>query len=181
MKEFNSWKEYRFNSWKEELKYLSETGNFSKFTLDNNILFETSPITLYDEKWSIRLINDDTLPNKQNYLPFINYLYNVNENTNYIYNNKYISVFWNLSHTTILCVPIPQKNKNFATIYHFQKNATKTQKKEFWKVVYDFLKNKVNFPIYVSTHGHNVHYFHLRIEKIPKYYQTNFSTRSKRS
>ena len=47
------------------------------------------------------------------------------------------------------------------------------QQKKFWncasKIIKNFLKNNNN-KIFISTHGHGVPYFHLRISKKPKYY-----------
>jgi hypothetical protein len=62
----------------------------------------------------------------------------------------------------------------------FCDNASITHQKEFWKKVAfeieNILKskpnNKGNNKIYVSTHGLGVPYFHLRLDKKPKYYQT---------
>ena len=56
----------------------------------------------------------------------------------------------------------------------FIDNASELQQKEFWKEVSiqinKLINNKDKF--YISTHGLGVYYFHLRIEKNPKYYIT---------
>jgi len=56
----------------------------------------------------------------------------------------------------------------------FCDNASITQQKQFWKKVafeIEYLL-KSNENIYVSTHGLGEHYFHLRLDKRPKYYKT---------
>jgi hypothetical protein len=47
-------------------------------------------------------------------------------------------------------------------------------KKFFWKKVASEIKKylKDNDKVYISTHGLGVNYFHLRLDKYPKYYQT---------
>ena len=88
--------------------------------------------------------------------------------------NKYVVSFTNLSGNSILIIPIPKKNKNFTTIKDFVDNASVYHQKQFWKKAVKEIKNtlKNNEKIYVSTHGLGVPYFHLRLDKYPKYYQT---------
>jgi len=89
-------------------------------------------------------------------------------------NNKYVISFYNLSGDTLLIIPIPKKNKDFTTIKDFIDNASLYHQKIFWKKVSREIKKqlKQNEKIYISTHGLGVSYFHLRLEKYPKYYQT---------
>jgi hypothetical protein len=45
----------------------------------------------------------------------------------------------------------------------------------YWKYVSNIIKNLIKNnkdKYYISTHGLGVHYFHLRISTIPKYYNT---------
>jgi hypothetical protein len=88
--------------------------------------------------------------------------------------NKYIVSFSNLSGDSILIIPIPKKNKDFTTIKDFIDNASIYHQKQFWKKVVKEIKKtlKNNEKIYVSTHGLGVPYFHLRLDKYPKYYHT---------
>lgn len=88
--------------------------------------------------------------------------------------NRNIAIFPNLSKTTLLCIPIPRKNKDYTTIKDFIDNASISQQKEFWKQVAYEIENQLQFhdKLYISTHGLGVPYFHLRIEPIPKYYIT---------
>ena len=50
-------------------------------------------------------------------------------------NSKYVVVFKNLSKDTVLVCPTPIKSKNYSSIYSFNKNASESQKKAFWKKV----------------------------------------------
>jgi len=88
--------------------------------------------------------------------------------------NKYVTSFHNLSGDTILIIPIPKKNKDFTTIKDFIDNSTLYQQKMFWKKVSKEIKKQLknNDKLYVSTHGLGIPYFHLRLSKYPKYYQT---------
>ena len=88
--------------------------------------------------------------------------------------NKYVTSFSNISGDSILIIPIPKKNKNFTTIKDFIDNSSINHQKLFWKRVVLEIKKilKDNDKIYVSTHGLGVPYFHLRLDKNPKYYKT---------
>lgn len=88
--------------------------------------------------------------------------------------NKYVTLFSNLSNSSILIIPIPKKNKDFTTIKDFIDNSSNYQQKIFWKKVSNEIKKilKTENKIYISTHGLGVPYFHLRLDKIPKYYKT---------
>ena len=88
--------------------------------------------------------------------------------------NKYVTSFSNISGDSVLIIPIPKKNKNFTTIKDFIDNSSMNHQKLFWKRVVKEIKKilKDNDKIYVSTHGLGVPYFHLRLDKNPKYYKT---------
>jgi len=88
--------------------------------------------------------------------------------------NKYVTLFNNLSNSSILIIPISKKNKDFTTIKDFIDNSSNYQQKIFWKKVSNEIKRilKTENKIYVSTHGLGVPYFHLRLDKVPKYYET---------
>ena len=103
---------------------------------------------------------DKSLPTTQDYSPFAKHIKKAK--------NKYVISFWNLSHDTLLIVPIPKRGKNFATLRDFIKNASITQQKALWKKVAQLaLKSK---GVWISTHGHGVPYLHIRISATPKYY-----------
>jgi len=88
--------------------------------------------------------------------------------------NKYVTSFSNISGDSVLIIPILKKNKNFTTIKDFIDNSCINHQKLFWKRVVKEIKKilKDNDKIYVSTHGLGVPYFHLRLDKNPKYYKT---------
>lgn len=88
--------------------------------------------------------------------------------------NRNITAFPNLSGSTLLCVPIPRKNKDFTSIKDFMDNASHAHQCAFWKQVAYEIENQLQFhdKLYISTHGLGVPYFHLRIEPVPKYYVT---------
>ena len=89
-------------------------------------------------------------------------------------NKKYAIRSINFPKDTILVIPIPKKNKDFTTIKDFIDNSTLHHKKIFWKKVATEVKKilKNNDKVYISTHGLGIPYFHLRLDKSPKYYQT---------
>ena len=76
---------------------------------------------------------------------------------------------------TLLIIPIPKKNKNYATLKDVCDNSSITQKKYFWKkvskLVKKFMKNEKY--VWISTHGLGVSYMHIRISNKPKYYFDN--------
>jgi len=80
--------------------------------------------------------------------------------------------FLNKSKDTLLIIPTPVENKNFATIKDFVDNASPEHQQTFWKKVAKILKSnmKDNTQLWVSTHGLGVAYFHLRVSIKPKYY-----------
>jgi hypothetical protein len=88
--------------------------------------------------------------------------------------NKYVTLFSNLSNSSILIIPMPKRNKDFTTIKDFIDNSSHYQQKIFWKKVSNEIKKilKTEDKIYVSTHGLGIPYFHLRLDKVPKYYET---------
>jgi hypothetical protein len=140
-------------------------------THDCNIrfLFETSPIdSNMENEYEERLIPHNILNkyNVQNYSSFKEQLSNST--------NRDITVFPNLSNSTLLCVPMPRKGKNFTTIKDFIDNASMNHQRAFWKQVALEIEQQLltNETLYISTHGLDVPYFHLRIEPVPKYYIT---------
>ena len=86
--------------------------------------------------------------------------------------DKYVTSFSNLSGDTILIIPIPIKKKDYSNIFKFNQNASKTQKKMFWKKVANIAikEQKKHGNVFISTHGFGVPWLHVRISKQPKYY-----------
>jgi hypothetical protein len=115
------------------------------------------------------MVEDKQLPTKQDYTSFQEHIHQSN--------NRYVTSFPNLSHDTILVIPMPKKNKNkgyrnFSTIKDFIDNASNTQQRAFWKKVYNEIEEfrRIYPKVWVSTHGKGVSYLHVRISSTPKYY-----------
>jgi hypothetical protein len=90
--------------------------------------------------------------------------------------NKYVVSFYNLNQSTILIVPMPIKKLYFTTMKEFVDYATCKHQQQFWIFVAEQIINALgtfNDQLYISTHGLGVGYFHLRLDKKPKYYLTN--------
>lgn len=146
-----------------------ETGYVMSYNIfiGNRFFFETSVYendsSLYEEK----IIECPILNNlHQNIIPFENYIY--------AHYDKAVTSFYNSSRTAKLVIPIPQSDKNFTTLKDFIDNASENHQKQFWKcVAYEIRQmNKLHKKIWVSTHGLEVGYLHVRIDTYPKYYVT---------
>jgi len=109
-------------------------------------------------------INANSLSGVQNYLPFSEYIKKSK--------NKYATAFTNLSGDTILIIPMPRKDKNFASIKDFIDNASLKQQQKLWQMVSKCAIHALSKykQIYISTHGYGVAYLHIRICYRPKYY-----------
>lgn len=86
--------------------------------------------------------------------------------------NKYVVSFINLSKDTILVVPMPIPGKNYATLRDFIDNAPEIQQKYFWRKVAELATELMNEKgkVWISVHGLDVRYTHVRISTTPKYY-----------
>jgi hypothetical protein len=73
---------------------------------------------------------------------------------------------------TILIIPRAVRGTNYTTLKEFLDQAPAAQQRQFWKLVAKQVKRylRTHAQVYVSTHGLGVHYFHLRLDPIPKYY-----------
>jgi hypothetical protein len=87
-------------------------------------------------------------------------------------NNKYVVAFLNLTKDTVLVVPMPVGQRNFATLKDFIDNAPKIQQRYFWKKVAKIATNLMTEKrkVWISVHGLGVPYTHVRISTSPKYY-----------
>ena len=132
--------------------------------IKNTFVWRTSPINnnlsnTYKQEFRV----DKQLPIHQDYTAF----------KKYFKHSKDVVAFLNLSKDTILVVPVPRKNKNYATIKHFIDNASVSQQKQVWKKVAHVarcLSKLQGDDIYISTHGHGVPYTHIRIGFTARYY-----------
>jgi hypothetical protein len=150
----NDWSKGKYQTYPEDIK---KNFFYETYVLDKNM----------NNKYEEIFIENDTLNNiKQDYKSFKKY---IDESK-----NKYVTSFNNLSGDTILIIPIPRKNKDYSTIKNYMDNSSITEQKNFWKKVANEIKKilKNNEKVYVSTHGLGVNYFHLRLDKYPKYYLT---------
>lgn len=97
--------------------------------------------------------------------------------------SRYATCFLNPVKNCLLVIPVPmrqgKKYRDFASIFQFQKNASETQKKAFWKFAAHHIKcmAKAYGKIWVNAHGLGVPYFHLRIDIQPKYYPKHIQAR----
>ena len=151
--------------WKDKINNWIQTypKNIKKSFFYETCVCNKAMTNVYKENF----IESDKLNNlKEDYSP---YQKHINKSK-----NKYVTSFPNLSGDTMLVIPMPKKNKPYTTMKEFIDNASPYQQKVFWKKVatevIKWLRN--NDIVYISTHGLGVSYFHLRIEKYPKYYQT---------
>jgi hypothetical protein len=155
--------------WKDKIK-LWKAGVYQSYPkkMYERFFFETSPCdkdfsNTYEE---VFIENNKLKSIMQDYRSFNEYIIKSK--------NKYVTSFYNLSGDSLLIIPIPKNNKDFTTIKDFCDNASITHQIQFWRKVAVELEHllKSNENIYVSTHGLGEYYFHLRLDKIPKYYKT---------
>ena len=143
-----------------------KSGSYPKFSkMKKPFIWKTSPYYT-DSNYLEECIYAPGLNFQPNYSPFF---------TKFTKNSKYVVEFPNISGDTILVCPIPKRNKNYSSIYTFNKEASNTQKKAFWKKVAHVAKReqKKHGIIWISTHGFGVRWLHIRISKSPKYYGTS--------
>jgi hypothetical protein len=89
--------------------------------------------------------------------------------------DPYVAAFPNLSGDAILVVPKPQaRGQCFLSIKDFMDTATPEHQSRFWKTVEKQVQRllRKHEKIYVSTHGLQVPYFHLRLDTVPKNLET---------
>tara|TARA_X000000950_G_C13915020_1_gene660580 strand:+ start:2717 stop:3304 length:588 start_codon:yes stop_codon:yes gene_type:complete len=115
----------------------------------------------YKETWK----KTDGFKTKQDYSKFKEHIEKAQKE-----GKKFATHFLNPTGTNILVVPMPKKGKNFAHFRLFCENASVKQKKEVWKYVAEQVEKalKKSDIIFISTHGKDVPYLHIRIECFPK-------------
>ena len=154
-------------TWKNQIKnWLNEIPlKLPKTSMKDNskgFYYQTSCCTSdYDTKYESVFKKTDGFSEKQNFKKFESYLLKSK--------NLYATSFISPS-KTILVIPIPRKGKNFAHLRLFTENASKRHQCKFWKYVAKLIIEllKENKSLYLSTHGKDVPYFHVRIECVPK-------------
>ena len=129
---------------------------------NNRYFLKISAVESLKDKIQYQIIKTHLFENiKPNYEPFKKHL----KTTNAV-------KFYNLRKDAILIVPKPYKDRNYLTIYDFLKNSTPSQIKFFKEITIKGIEKGLKDwgKVYVNTHGLGVPYFHLRIDKNPKYY-----------
>lgn len=91
---------------------------------------------------------------------------------NYLQKQEDVVSFKNLRKDAALVVPTESVSKEiYCHLANFVRSAPKDQVDEFWKKVVTEYSNLLNEkPTWLSTHGLGVHWLHVRIDTIPKYY-----------
>ena len=156
--------------WGTKLKHWS-TGKLFTYPkkLKGKFMWRTNLLSGEKKGFDHEFIEYKGLPEEQDYTSFKSYINNSK--------NKYVVSFNNLSGNTLLVIPMPRKNKNFATIKDFTDNASAAHQKKFWKKVSVLTRKefKKHGSVYVSTHGLGVSYLHVRISHKPiHYYNSRF-------
>lgn len=92
----------------------------------------------------------------------------------YFDSNKKVVTFPNLGNDAQLIVPCPRKKDNCYThIGSFVREADEDQIDKFWQITgLETLQAVNSKPKWLSTSGLGVFWLHVRIDTIPKYYQT---------
>lgn len=89
-------------------------------------------------------------------------------------NEKEVVSFWNLGNDARLVAPVPKNSgDDFTHIGKFLRKADKKQTDAFWRTAaVETLKRISDKPVWLSTSGLGVFWLHVRIDRYPKYYQT---------
>lgn len=92
----------------------------------------------------------------------------------YFDSNKKVVTFPNLGNDAQLIVPCPRKeDKCYTHIGSFVREADEGQIDNFWEITgLETLQAVNSKPKWLSTSGLGVFWLHVRIDTIPKYYQT---------
>jgi len=156
--------------WKDKIKYW-KNGEYQVYSgsIKKRFFFETYPCDKnMTNKYKEKFIENDKLEEFK-HQDFSSFNDQIKKS-----NNEYAIAFNNLSNDARLIIPIPQKDKDFTTMKDFCDNASIKQQKEFWKIVAIEIEYMLgtNDKIYISSHGLGVPYFHLRLDKKPKYYNS---------
>lgn len=156
-------------TWNDKLKDLETNGQKYPSNIKKRFFFQTSYCNKkldspYKEEFIESNESDELEKLQQDYSSFNEYIKNAD--------NNYVTSFYNKSNDTLLIIPIPDNKKDYTTIKDFIDNADSNKQKIYWKYVSNKIKEflQTNEKVYVSTHGLNVPYFHLRLCSYPKYY-----------
>lgn len=80
--------------------------------------------------------------------------------------------FPNLGKNAQLIVPTPKSElESYTHLGDFVRNALNEQIHDFWQLVGKVYKSEINQgKRWLSTHGLGVHWLHVRVDTVPKYY-----------
>lgn len=150
--------EQAFRSFYNE--YLSDIG-FDAFFWENKPMTNAN----LDEDYECNIINTDFLAGKSPDDQTFN---------SYFEADKDVVCFPNLGNDARLIAPCPIEGKpGYTHIGSFIRNAPSSQIHELWKTAgQEMLDHIGNKPKWVSTSGLGVFWLHIRIDSLPKYYQT---------
>jgi len=159
-----------FNDWISQMFYSEHTiFKFNKLLADSkfdSFFWEVKPITRLsiNQPFEFVLKESKALKTiKANNTPFKKY-----------FDKKEMVVhFKNLSGDAELIVPTPYTiDTNYAHLSKFVRSSESNQILAFWKKVVSIYKQNVNDQSkWLSTSGLGVHWLHVRVDSVPKYYQ----------
>jgi hypothetical protein len=80
--------------------------------------------------------------------------------------------FMNIGKNALLIVPCPlSQAENYTHLGAFVRQAPEAQIDKLWQAMAQSLENQLNTsPIWLSTAGMGVHWLHIRLDSVPKYY-----------
>lgn len=126
----------------------------------------TSPIAPGTPYYAEEFLPDDALPVRQDWGAFASHI-RVARNRG----ERHVTHFPSLSGASLLVVPMPRANKDFATLHSFSIQASPTQQRAFWRRVALLAERLARAgPVFVNAHGLNVPYLHVRLDRTPLYY-----------
>lgn len=156
------------------LKLLSDDSAFRSFYNQylagigfDAFFWENKPMTSSNlkEAYECNVINSDflarTSPDYHTFSPYFN-------------KEEEVVSFSNLGHDARLIAPCPvNDNQGYAHIGSFIRQAPESQMHQLWKqTAKEMLHQMGDEPRWLSTSGSGVFWLHIRIDSVPKYYQT---------
>ena len=141
-------------------QYLAELG-FDAFFWENKPMTKSN----LDEGYECNVIKSDFLAGKSP---------DFDTFSSYFREDKEVVSFPNLGSDAQLITPCPiSENSGYAHIGTFIREAPEAQKQQLWKQTAKEMLNQIGTePKWLSTSGLGVFWLHIRIDSVPKYYQT---------
>lgn len=135
--------------------------DFDAFLWENKAVSETT----MSQPYEVTLLNNTFLanqsPDEHTFRPYFD-------------TNKQVVIFPNLGKDAQLIAPCPHKSSSCYThIGTFIRKAGTNQQDTMWRIVGEQMTNAIgDKPRWLSTNGLGVFWLHIRIDRRPKYYQT---------